>query len=212
MFGKKTASLQYISTYFSTYFHSYKKKIISRIFEEIHSSRMSSKGFSLRHLPNLFHRGRNEHYYILLRDHKQSNQHKTWHMQRDPNIKAAPSVFMAKHLEYFRMEIQGCPLENVDERILAGNQSAYQIDGAAGSCCRNQIWNDLIGSGGSALGWGKKGNDWWPDGHRDRKWQRYTAKWVFKNNFKKVMNYCDQEGNWFQVWIKSCGRQSKKLI
>lgn len=56
-------------------------------------------------------------------------------MQRHPNIKAAPSVFMAKHLEYFKMEIQVCTLENVDERILAGNQSAYQIDGAAGSCC-----------------------------------------------------------------------------
>lgn len=103
------------------YFHFY-KKIMSRIIAGIHSS-------------NLFHRGRNEHYYILRRDHKQNNQHKMWHIQGQPNIKAAPCVFMAKHLEYFKMEIQVCPLENVDERILAGNQSAYQIDGAAGSCC-----------------------------------------------------------------------------
>lgn len=60
-------------------------------------------------------------------------------MQRDPNIKAAPGVFMAKHLEYLKMEIQVCTPDSVDERILAGNQSAYQIEGAAGSCCRNQI-------------------------------------------------------------------------
>lgn len=60
-------------------------------------------------------------------------------MQRDPNIEAAPGVLMAKHLEYFKTEIQVCLPENVDERILAGNQSAYQIVGAAGSCCRNQI-------------------------------------------------------------------------
>lgn len=31
-------------------------------------------------------------------------------MERDPNIKAAPVVFMAKHLEYFKMEIQVSPL------------------------------------------------------------------------------------------------------
>lgn len=79
------------------------------IIEEIHSSRMSSKGFSLRRLRKIFHRGRNEHYHIPRRDHKQNNQHKMWHMQRDPNIKAAPGVFTAKHLEYFKMEIQVCP-------------------------------------------------------------------------------------------------------
>lgn len=60
-------------------------------------------------------------------------------MQRDPNITAVLGGFIAKHLEYFKMEIEVSPPENVDERIRAGNQSAHQIDGAAGSCCRNQI-------------------------------------------------------------------------
>lgn len=78
-------------------------------------------------------------------------------MERDPNIKAAPGEFMAKHLEYFKMEIQVSPLQNVDERILAGNQSAYQIDVAAGSCCcRNQIWDDLTGSLGAQHSAGEK--------------------------------------------------------
>lgn len=138
---------------------------------------MSSKGFFLlRHLLNLFRGSGNEHYYILQRDHKQNNQHKKWHMQRDPHIKAAPGVFMSKHLEYFKIEIQVCPPANVDERILAENRSACQIVGMFGSCCWNQILDDLMCSGGSALSWGKKGNDWWPDGHGDREWQQYTRK------------------------------------
>ena len=46
-------------------------------------------------------------------------------------------LFIAKHLKYFKMEIEFTPLGIFDERILAGNQSAYQIDGVAGSCYRS---------------------------------------------------------------------------
>lgn len=77
-------------------------------------------------------------------------------MQRDPDITAAPGGFIAKHLEFFKMEIEVSPPENVDERIRAGNQSAHHIDAAAGSCCGTQIQDDLLDSGGSALGWGRR--------------------------------------------------------
>lgn len=46
-------------------------------------------------------------------------------------------LFIAKHLRNFKMEIEFSPLEIFDERILAGNRSAYQIDGVAGSCYRS---------------------------------------------------------------------------
>lgn len=45
-------------------------------------------------------------------------------------------LFIAKHLEYFENEIEFSPLEIFDERILAGNQSAYQIDSVADICYR----------------------------------------------------------------------------
>lgn len=51
------------------------------------------------------------------------------------------------------MEIEFTPLEIVDERILGGNQSAYQIDSVSGSCYRSQIWADHKDSLGSTLGW-----------------------------------------------------------
>lgn len=46
-------------------------------------------------------------------------------------------LFIAKHLKCFKMEIEFTPLEIFDERILAGNRSAYQIDSVAGSCYRS---------------------------------------------------------------------------
>lgn len=104
----KTESLEYISTYFSTmYFHFCKNNNITHHWGNTFYKNEFKR---LSHLPNLYHRGRHEHYYILQWDHKQNNQHKTWLMERDPNIKAAPGVFMAKHLEYFKMEIQVSPL------------------------------------------------------------------------------------------------------
>lgn len=120
---------------------------------------------------------------------------------------------MAKHLEYFKMKIQVFPLENVDERILAGNQSAYQIDGAAGSCCWIRFgmtsWTlgdqhsagEKRGTTGGQMGMGTgSGNG-----------TEGKSKQGIKN-LKKEMNYHDQEGNWVWIWNKSCGRQSKKLI
>lgn len=189
------------------------KKIISRIIEGIQYSRMSSKGFPLSHLPNLFHRGRNEHYYILRRDHKQNNQYKTWHMQRDPNIKAASSVFMAKHLEYFKMESlspRQCWWKDLSRKskCLSNRRCCWQLVLESDLEWPHGLW-------GLSTRLGKK-EEWlvarWAQGQEVAVVQRGKTSEGLNFFFFKVMNYCHQEGNWVQIWNKSCGKQSKKLI
>lgn len=58
------------------------------------------------------------------------------HAERTPTLQWHLSEVIAKHLTYFKMEIEVTPLETFDENVYAGYRHAYQIKDVDGSCCR----------------------------------------------------------------------------